>query len=156
MLSGDHWGAGNSLCQSDVHPPFSPRVHCLCFSLQWTAMLASSFPWMSTSFLYHVSDGIFSQMLSSLDANRTVGNNNGCNWYHCLVPGLEGISANDSLFIMRLTYSSWLSEFVFQLFSGRIHCLLSYWAFISEMAILLFSCYDAHLAILHLAAWQIL
>ena len=43
----------------------------------------------------------------------------GDNWYHCLVLGLQRVSANDSLFVMKLTYSSWLNEF-FLLFSRSI------------------------------------
>lgn len=161
MLSGDHWRAGSSLCPSDVHQPFSPprsaasaslcngqpcslphflECHlCFCFMFQMVFFHRCSDLWIRIEQwgIIMVVIGIIALFLAP--------------WEVCTYFLVEGISANDALFIRRLTYSSRLNEFVFQLFSGRSHCLLSYWAFLSGMAILLFSCYDAHSGILHLA-----
>lgn len=70
-----------------------------------------------------------------------------------LLPGFKGISANDSLFIMRLaTYSSWLNEFVFSIIF-RMYALFPVLVFISEMAIPpFFICYDDRLGFPYPAA----
>lgn len=104
--------------------------------------------------LFHVSESILSQMCRSLNTNRTVELIVVIVAIAAfLVPGFEGISANDPLFIMRLTtYSSWLNEFVFSIIF-RMYALFPVLVFISEMAIPpFFICYDDHLGFLYPAA----
>ena len=113
---------GSQSARADRHRQFR-WVHCSCFSGQWTAVLSFAFPWISTLLLFLLSDSILSQMWTSLNINRTVRNDSG-DRYHCLVYGLKGISANDSLFIMRLTYSLQLNECFFPVIC-RMYALFS-------------------------------
>lgn len=114
----------------------------------------SSFPRMSTLLLFHISDSIPLQMLRPLNTNRTLGRNN--KWWQLVSLPCSWLKedVNDSQFIMKLIYLSWLNEF-FLLFSRSIHYLLLYWASKSGMALLLI-CYEDHLGFLYLAAWHTL
>lgn len=102
--------------------------------------------------MFHISDSILSQMLTPINTNRTLVHNSADNWYHCLVPGLNGVSAKRFI-VFKLTYG--LNEFFSVIFREYplFPILLSIYLRNNQAFLI---CCDDHLGFLDLAAWQVL